>query len=164
MPSGSCPCPWRIQCAFLDLYPPMSVSLHESAFFHCPLPSKYNRGKSHCQNRSGFKWRGAGSFFSLFYSFTCVICVEEMLTTACSNTKEKGKCEHIFSTCQIVAPSNCVFRKEKKLAPGWLSSWVSAFGSGCDPRVLRSNPHQAPHREPASSSAYVSVSLCISHE
>lgn len=37
-----------------------------------------------------------------------------MLTPASSNTREKGKYEHMFFTCQIVAQSNCVFRKEKR--------------------------------------------------
>ena len=39
---------------------------------------------------------------------------------------------------------------------------VSAFGSGHDPRVLGSSLALAPHREPASSSAYVSGSLSVS--
>ena len=49
-------------------------------------------------------------------------------------------------------------------APGWLSSWASAFGSGHDPGVLGSWDgilHQAPCREPASPSAYVSASPSV---
>ena len=39
---------------------------------------------------------------------------------------------------------------------------MSAFGSGWDPRVLRLSPHYAPHRKPASSSAYVSAFPSVS--
>ena len=46
--------------------------------------------------------------------------------------------------------------------PGWFSSWVSASSSGCDPGVLGSSPTSGSHREPPSSSAYVSVSLSLS--
>ena len=112
MPSVSFPCPWSMQCAFLDLSL-VSVSLPEGSSFHSPPPSSYSGGK-HCPNGAGQKWRGAGNLFSLFCSCTCVICLEERLTPASSNTREKGKYEHMFSTCQIVAPSNRVFRKEKK--------------------------------------------------
>ena len=48
--------------------------------------------------------------------------------------------------------------------PGWLSGWAPAFGSGCDPQSKDRVPHQAPCMEPASPSAYVSASLCVSHE
>ena len=41
-------------------------------------------------------------------------------------------------------------------APGWFSGGVSAFGLGRDPGVLE----WSPCREPASPSAYASVSLC----
>ena len=46
-------------------------------------------------------------------------------------------------------------------APGWLSGWVSAFGSGHDPRV--------PGLSPTSGSLWgaclcLSLSLCVSHE
>ena len=40
---------------------------------------------------------------------------------------------------------------------GGFSGWASAFGSGCDPGVLRSSPD--PSGEPASPSAYVSAFL-----
>ena len=43
--------------------------------------------------------------------------------------------------------------------PGWLTS---AFGSGHDPMVQDRVLHWAPYGEPASPSAYISVSL--SHE
>ena len=46
--------------------------------------------------------------------------------------------------------------------PRWLSGLVSAFGSGHDPGVLGSVPHQDPCREPASPSAYISAFLCVS--
>lgn len=105
-------CPWSTQCAFLDLSL-AAVSLPEGSSFHSPLPSSYSRGKP-CPNGAGQKGRGAGNFFSLFCSCTCVICLEERLIPASSNTREKGKYEHMFSTCQTVALSNCVFRKEKK--------------------------------------------------
>ena len=49
-------------------------------------------------------------------------------------------------------------------APGWLSGWASAFGSGHDPGIQAWVLHQAPCREPASPSAYVSASLSVSHE
>ena len=39
---------------------------------------------------------------------------------------------------------------------------LSAFGSGRDPGICDGVPHWVPHREPASSSAYVSASLCLS--
>ena len=48
--------------------------------------------------------------------------------------------------------------------PGWLSSWASVFGSGCDPEIWDWVPYWAPFREPASPSAYVSASLCVFHE
>ena len=43
--------------------------------------------------------------------------------------------------------------------PGWRSGWGSVFGSGCD-GVL----HWASRREPASPSAYVCATLCVSYE
>ena len=46
--------------------------------------------------------------------------------------------------------------------PGWLSSWAAAFGSGRDPPVPESVPRPAPCTEPASPSAYLSASLCMS--
>ena len=48
--------------------------------------------------------------------------------------------------------------------PWWLSGWASAFGSGYDPEVLGSSPHWALCMEPAPPSAYISASLCVSHE
>ena len=50
--------------------------------------------------------------------------------------------------------------------PGWLSGWALAFGSGHHPRIRGRVPHQAPCREPATPSAYVSASfsVCVSHE
>ena len=56
-------------------------------------------------------------------------------------------------------------------APGWLSSWASAFGSavgrlplaeGVIPGSWDRIPHRAPCREPASPSACVSPSLYVS--
>ena len=41
-------------------------------------------------------------------------------------------------------------------APGWLSGWVSAFGSGCDPGVLRSSSASGSPQE-----NYVSLCLCF---
>ena len=42
----------------------------------------------------------------------------------------------------------------------WMvSGWASVFGSDPGPGVLRSSPASGPHSEPASPSAYVSVSL-----
>ena len=46
--------------------------------------------------------------------------------------------------------------------PGWFSGWASAFGSGCDPRVLGLNPTLGSCREPDSPSSCVSASLCVS--
>ena len=34
--------------------------------------------------------------------------------------------------------------KEESGTPGWLSGYASAFGSGCDPRVLESSPTPGP--------------------
>ena len=53
----------------------------------------------------------------------------------------------------------------KKYQDAWVAQWLStAFssgrGQGSWDRVL----HQAPYREPASPSAYVSASLCVSHD
>ena len=48
--------------------------------------------------------------------------------------------------------------------PGWLSGWATAFGPGCDPAVLGLSPTSGPCTEPASPSACVSASLCVSHE
>ena len=42
---------------------------------------------------------------------------------------------------------------------GWLSGWVSAFGSGHDPGSWDWVLNPTPQREPASPSSYVSVSL-----
>lgn len=56
--------------------------------------------------------RGWELFQSVLQLHVCDL--EERLTPASSNTREKGKYEHMFSTCQTVALSNCVFRKEKK--------------------------------------------------
>ena len=52
--------------------------------------------------------------------------------------------------------------KNWKQTPGWLSGWVSAFGSGHDPGVLGSSPNQAPCMEPASHSVSLPFSLCLS--
>ena len=63
--------------------------------------------------------------------------------------------------------SKFCFCKQKQIlsgAPGWLSGWVSAFGFPRDPRVQRLSPVLSPCREPASPSAYVSSSLCVSCE
>ena len=49
-------------------------------------------------------------------------------------------------------------------APGWLSGWASAFGSGHDLRVPGSSPASGSLQEPASPSACVSASLYVSHE
>ena len=47
---------------------------------------------------------------------------------------------------------------------GWLSGLAPAFGSGHDPRVPDRVPHRASCAEPTSPSAWVSASLCVSHE
>ena len=47
-------------------------------------------------------------------------------------------------------------------APGWLSSWASAFSSGRDPGSWDQVPHQAPYGEPASPFAYISASISVS--
>ena len=44
----------------------------------------------------------------------------------------------------------------------WLSGWAFAFDSGGDSGDLGLVPYQVPCREPASPSAYVSASLCLS--
>ena len=57
-----------------------------------------------------------------------------------------------------------IIEKLKMGAPGWLSGWASAFGSGCDPGVWDWVPHRGPGEDPASLSAYVAASLCVSPE
>lgn len=109
-------CPWRMQCTFLDLKSPVFSSLPEGSSFLCPQPSNYRGGKPHCPELNKSE-EGVGTFpvcstVSLVWFFS-----EEMLTPVFSNTREKGKYEHKFSTCQSVTLSNCVFRKEKKPTP-----------------------------------------------
>lgn len=61
--------------------------------------------------------RGWELFQSVLQFHLCDFFSDEMLTPVFSNTREKGKYEHKFSTCQSVTLSNCVFRKEKKPIP-----------------------------------------------
>ena len=64
----------------------------------------------------------------------------------------------------LTTESSLLFlKKESCGTPGWLSGWMSAFGSGCDPGVLGSRPTSGSWcMEPASPSAYVSASVCVS--
>ena len=45
---------------------------------------------------------------------------------------------------------------------GYLKARAFTFGSSSDPESWNQVPHQTPQREPASPSAYVSASLCVS--
>ena len=51
-----------------------------------------------------------------------------------------------------------------KGTPGWLSGGHLPSAQGVILGSWDQVPHQAPHREPASPSACVSASLCVSHE
>ena len=49
-------------------------------------------------------------------------------------------------------------------APGWLSGWVSAFGSGHDPGTLGRSPTLGSPQGASSPSACLCLPLCVSHE
>ena len=56
-------------------------------------------------------------------------------------------------------------QKSEGGAPGWLSGWASAFGSGHDPRVLGSSPIWAPPQGACFSLClWLGLSLSVSHE
>ena len=59
-----------------------------------------------------------------------------------------------------------VFAKESKFwAPGWLSGWAPAFGSGHDPRVLGLGPASGSLQGACFSLCLcLCFSLCVSHE
>ena len=54
------------------------------------------------------------------------------------------------------------FCKEITTRDAWVAQWLTVFGSGSDPRIWDQVLHRAPQGEPASSSAYVPASLCVS--
>ena len=60
------------------------------------------------------------------------------------NTREKSMKLKVGSqkiSMKLINPwSEWSLKTEQRGMPGWFSGWVSAFGSGCDPGVLGSNP------------------------
>ena len=60
----------------------------------------------------------------------------------------------------------CVSSTERLIKGTWVAQWLSILGcdfdSGCDPGSWDGVPHKAPQKEPASTPAYVCLSLSVS--
>ena len=97
-----------------------------------------------------------------FFLFMCVFLVYFSITFFFVHHKKASWLlfSNVYYLYLCLSTDVQMLKEDINGAPGWLSGWVSAFGTGSDSGVQDWVPHLAPLRKPASSE--LSLCLCLS--
>ena len=108
-----------------------------------------------------YSWKPLLSNKLLFFSFSklnyLIYCNLTMLKYFWTITIMGVKYQKCYASCLHTGPQSLIQNLKGHGMPGWLSGWVSAFGSGRDPEILGSCPTSG-----FLLGACFSLSLCLS--